>query len=51
MKNIRIVVLGLAVLASFLPAITSHADETEDLAKAAQNPIANMISLPLQLNM
>lgn len=28
----------------------SYADETEDLAKAAQNPIASMISLPFQNN-
>lgn len=26
------------------------ADDTGDLAKAAQNPVANMISLPLQNN-
>jgi len=27
-----------------------HADDTGDLAKAAQNPVANMISLPFQYN-
>jgi len=43
-------VLGLAILLTVAPAIVSHADETEELAKAAQNPVANMISLPLQLN-
>ena len=50
MKNIRIILLGLVALLVSLPAIVSHSDEVEDLAKAAQNPIANMISLPFQYN-
>jgi len=40
--------LSLAVL--LLPAGIASAQSTEDLAKAAQNPIANMISLPFQNN-
>ena len=43
---------GLAV-ATLITAVTSQAamaESAQDLAKAAQNPIANMISLPLQNN-
>jgi hypothetical protein len=43
-------ILGIAVLLVVAPALVSLADDTAELAKAAQNPIANMISLPLQLN-
>jgi hypothetical protein len=39
--------LALALLGTFPQA---HAAEQSDLAKAAQNPIANLISLPLQNN-
>ena len=42
---------ALAVaLASIVPAAAQEHDATS-LAQAAQNPIANMISLPFQLNM
>ncbi len=41
---------GVAIVLILAPAIVGSADDTEELAKAAQNPIANMISLPLQLN-
>ena len=42
----------LAVLAIALPVILqqTHAAEQSDLAKQAQNPVANLISLPLQNN-
>jgi hypothetical protein len=42
----------LAILAIALPGILqqTHAAEQSDLAKQAQNPIANLISLPLQNN-
>ena len=40
-----LITLGISVLPSDL-----RADETTDLAQAAQNPVANMISLPLQNN-
>jgi hypothetical protein len=36
--------------ALLIPGIASAAQSTEELAKAAQNPIANMISLPFQNN-
>lgn len=44
-RSIALVALGMAVAG---PAIAQQG--TEDLAKAAQNPIASMISLPLQNN-
>jgi hypothetical protein len=43
-----IVVLLLVGLLIALP--TARADETQDLAKQAQNPVANLISLPFQNN-
>ncbi len=47
LKTVRISALGLA-LAGF--SCTAISDDKAELAKAAQNPIADMISLPLQLN-
>ena len=41
---------ALFVAALFAVAPAAHADDTEALAKAAQNPIAAMISLPFQNN-
>ncbi len=35
---------------SFMTATAAHAQDTSELAKAAQNPVADMISLPLQNN-
>lgn len=42
--------LKLAALATLMTSSTLIAADTEALAKAAQNPIANMISLPFQNN-
>ena len=44
--------IGFAVMAgvSFVTATAAHAQDTSELAKAAQNPVADMISLPLQNN-
>lgn len=39
---------ALGVLGGLLPA--AHADQNAELAKAAQNPIAALISLPIQVN-
>ena len=46
--NTTLKTLSLATL--LLPGIASAEKSTAELAKAAQNPIANMISLPLQNN-
>ncbi len=40
----------LALAAVLIPGLASAEQSTEELAKAAQNPIANMISLPFQNN-
>lgn len=40
----------LAAVSIVLLATGAYADSTGNLAKAAQNPVANMISLPLQYN-
>ncbi len=40
----------LSLAALLIPAIASADKSTEELAKAAQNPIANMISVPFQNN-
>ncbi len=44
--------IGFAVMVglSFVTATAAHAQDTSELAKAAQNPVADMISLPLQNN-
>jgi hypothetical protein len=44
--------IGFAVMVglSFAAATAAHAQDTSELAKAAQNPVADMISLPLQNN-
>ena len=43
--------LGGAIIWSLASASAVRADEeTENLVKAAQNPIANLVSLPLQNN-
>ena len=41
---------SLALASMLLPSIVCAEQSTEDLAKAAQNPIANLISLPFQNN-
>lgn len=41
---------ALAVLAILIPTLLSAEQSKADLAKAAQNPVANMISLPFQNN-
>ena len=46
----RTLKLSLALTLALLPALSFADSETEKLAKAAQNPIANMISLPFQNN-
>jgi hypothetical protein len=46
MKYKLLIATALIVLLS----TPAYADEKADLAKAAQNPVANMISLPLQYN-
>jgi len=46
--SVAFAVFAVAILVATTP--VSHADEAENLAKAAQNPIANMISLPFQYN-
>ncbi len=40
--------IGFAVMVglSFVTATAAHAQDTSELAKAAQNPVADMISLP-----
>lgn len=54
MTSIRLVVTVVALcLAAVGPALAAGAesdDSTEKLAKAAQNPVANLISIPLQSN-
>lgn len=45
--NTMTAILAIALLGI---ALQVHADKREDLAKQAQNPIANLISLPLQNN-
>ena len=42
--------LSLGLFLALLPALSFAEPTTEELAKAAQNPIANMISLPFQNN-
>jgi len=42
--------LTTLVVISIVAATTVHAQDTAELAKAAQNPVADMISLPLQNN-
>ncbi len=44
--------IGFAAMVglSFVTATAAHAQDTAELAKAAQNPVADMISLPLQNN-
>jgi hypothetical protein len=51
-SKFAILELNLAVLLTLVLAGTplARADEAEDLAKAAQNPVADMISLPFQNN-
>ena len=47
----RITLRVVALLASALAATTAHADlSAEDLAKIAQNPVGNLISVPFQEN-
>jgi hypothetical protein len=52
MKNPKMLLMTVLVAALVLIAFTAWADEqsAEELAKAAQNPIANMISVPFQNN-
>ena len=53
MKIQRLTILMIAVLTTFGISVFPcdlRADETADLARAAQNPVASMISLPLQNN-
>jgi len=53
-RKLSTLCLALAISAglggSFAFAQEEHATSTGDLAKAAQNPIADMISVPLQSN-
>lgn len=42
--------MGLAVAALLVPLAAARAEDEDSLAKAAQNPVAAMISLPLQSN-
>jgi hypothetical protein len=43
--------LGAAVAAAALPVLSAHAElSAEDLAKLAQNPVGNLISVPFQNN-
>jgi hypothetical protein len=49
MNTSRSVITALTALV-LAAAGVGHADDTGDLAKAAQNPVANMISLPFQYN-
>jgi len=50
--NISFIKIGIISAVSFLAVCSANAAERskEELAKAAQNPIANMISVPLQNN-
>ena len=55
MKQFRITTLLFAALtvlniAAFTHTVRAEDKGTQDLAKASQNPVANMISLPLQNN-
>jgi type IV secretory pathway VirB10-like protein len=52
MKNKHWLGLGFAALLLVTGAATVQAsgENTQDLAKASQNPIANLISLPIQNN-
>lgn len=47
-QQARFALLGAAVVA--IPTAAFGQDATADLAKAAQNPVASMISLPIQAN-
>jgi len=46
----KMILKTLSLVALLLPVVTFAEKSAEALAKAAQNPIANMISLPLQNN-
>ncbi len=50
--NVSLSTIAIAGVVLFLAACPAHAEgkSKEELAKAAQNPIANMISVPLQNN-
>jgi hypothetical protein len=50
-KQLIAVVLPLALLMSGAMPSASAQDDTAALAKAAQNPVADLVSVPLQLNM
>lgn len=54
-RRFRIPVLYLSLIASQAAVLCAiggiaHADETDDLARAVQNPVASMISVPFQAN-
>ena len=49
-SHIRTLVLTLALAFPSATAATAQEQETEALAKAAQNPVADLISLPIQNN-
>lgn len=51
MKLRYLILILLLTFFSFSPSTLQAEDETGDLAKQSQNPIANLISLPLQNNM
>ena len=42
--------LSLTLALALLPALSFADSETEKLVKAAQNPVANMVSIPFQNN-
>lgn len=49
MKKLTLLV-ALALTCCLLPGGTAAAQDSEELAKAAQNPLATMVTLPLQTN-
>jgi len=49
-QHLMIKMLAASIFTVMLLCANSYADDTGDLAKKAQNPIANMISLPFQNN-
>ena len=50
MKKRNLLLMCLAVFHILFFITTSYAQSEEDLAKVAQNPVGNLISLPLQNN-
>lgn len=49
-QSVRTLFLNLFLMCLIISSSFSHADESADLAKQSQNPVASLISVPLQFN-